>query len=153
SGNVNLDYLSIAGGTVVTPPTPTTKAEAEDATLTIAKVNWDHTGYSGTGFVDNYNTGNVGATTTFTVDMASAGAADVTLRYGNGMGSAMTVSLYVNGTKIKQTSLPPTANWDTWGDKTETLNLAAGTNTIAYRYDSGDTGNVNLDFIALSASS
>jgi hypothetical protein len=65
------------------------------------------------------------------------------------MGSPQTLSLYVNGVKIKQTTLPATADWDTWGDKVEMLNLNAGTNTIAYQFDVGDTGNVNLDYISL----
>ncbi|RKP46779.1 carbohydrate-binding protein [Cohnella endophytica] len=149
TANVNLDYISYAGGTSP-PPTPTTKAEAENAALVIAKKATDHSNYSGTGFVDNYNTGNIGASTTFTVYTASAGLSNVTLRYSNGMGISETLSLYVNGVKIKQTSLPATANWDTWGDKTESLNLNAGFNTIAYKYDVGDTANVNLDYILMS---
>lgn len=48
--------------------------------------------------------------------------------------------------------LPNLANWDTWGVKSELLTLNAGTNTIAYKYDPSDSGNVNLDQLVLTAS-
>jgi hypothetical protein len=172
SANVNLDYISLlgAGATPIptaTPsqtPTPTpiptatpvptsipgsTKYEAEDAALLNTSVATDHTNYSGTGFVDKYVTLNVGASTTFTVNAASAGANSVSLRYANGTGSSKTLSVYVNSLKIKQTTLAATANWDTWSDQAETLSLNLGSNTIAYKYDTGDSANVNLDYISL----
>ncbi|MFD0327346.1 carbohydrate-binding protein [Streptacidiphilus monticola] len=61
----------------------------------------------------------------------------------------MTLSLYVGGSKVKQVSLPATADWNTWATETETVTLAAGANSLAYRFDSTDTGNVNLDSITL----
>ncbi len=131
------------------PPPPEGTYEAETAALSGgAKTNTDHTGYSGSGFVDGYWI--QGAATTFTVNVSAAGSYDVALKYGNASGSAKTVSLYVNGTKILQTSLPNLANWDTWGNKVETLSLNAGNNTIAYKYDANDSGNVNLDLITVA---
>ncbi|WP_374121383.1 discoidin domain-containing protein [Paenibacillus sp. LHD-117] len=138
--------------TVTPTPTPTGTYQAESASLTSgAKVNTDHAGFSGSGFVDGYWT--QGATTTFTVNAASAGNYDVALKYANAMGDARTLSVYVNGAKIRQTTLNSLANWDTWGTKTETLTLNAGSNTIAYKYDAGDTGNVNLDQITVTFNS
>jgi hypothetical protein len=140
--------------TPVGSPTPTpsgTKYEAENATLSGgAVVATNHTGYSGTGFVGEYVT--QGATTTFNVSVPSAGSYNVDMRYSAGNG-ARTVSVYVNGVDVKQTSLPATTNWDTWGNKTETLTLNAGSNTIAYKYDSGDSGWINIDYITISQSS
>jgi non-lysosomal glucosylceramidase len=136
-------------------PTPTPTAvpgryEAENAALSGGvAVNTNHTGYSGTGFVDGY--WNSGATTTFTVNAGSAGTYNVDLRYSNAMGSNETLSIYVNGTKLRQVSLSNLANWDTWSDKIDALTLNAGSNTIAYKYDTGDTGNVNLDYISLTS--
>ncbi|MFE4711914.1 discoidin domain-containing protein [Paenibacillus sp. NPDC056722] len=132
-----------------TTATPSGAYEAEAAALSGgAKVNTDHTGYTGSGFVDGYLT--QGATTTFTVNVPTAGSYDASLRYANASGGTKTISVYVNGTKVKQTSLPNLANWDTWSTKVETLALNAGTNTIAYKYDAGDTGNVNLDNLNLT---
>ncbi|WP_199561900.1 family 16 glycoside hydrolase [Micromonospora deserti] len=128
---------------------PVTTYEAEEAALTGgAGINTDHSGYSGTGFVDRYGT--LGATTTFSVTVDSGGTYDVGLRYSNGphpFSGTKTVSVHVNGDKIKQTSLPTTGDWETWATQTEALQLRAGVNTIAYRHDTGDTGHVNLDLI------
>lgn len=123
--------------------------EAEAAQLTSgAKANTDHAGYTGSGFVDGY--WNAGATTTFNVNVASAGNYVVTSRYANAQNNPSTVSIYVNGTKVKQISFPKLANWDTWGTQSEVLTLNAGANTISYKYDTGDTGWINLDNISLT---
>ncbi|MEK3715077.1 CARDB domain-containing protein [Paenibacillus sp. FSL R7-0333] len=131
-------------------PVPAGTYEAEDATLSGgAKVNTDHAGYSGTGFVDNYLV--QGPATTFTVNVPAAGTRNVTLKYANASGSDKTISIYVNGVKQRQTTLPNLANWDTWSTKAEALPLNAGSNSIAYKYDAGDTGNVNLDLITVAS--
>jgi hypothetical protein len=126
--------------------------EAEEATISGgAGVNTDHAGYSGFGFVDGYES--VGAAATFTVNVDTGGRHDVDLRYSNGPNpfvGTKTVSLYVNGEKIKQTSLAATGDWESWATQTESLKLHAGTNTITYKHDTGDTGHVNLDRIAVN---
>ncbi|KWX85500.1 alpha-amylase, partial [Paenibacillus riograndensis] len=143
------DYWDSNGGknwTVVIPAEG--KYEGESAVLSGGeKVNTDHTGYSGTGFVDGYNV--PGATATFTVQASAAGTYNATLHYANASGRAKTVSIYVNGSKVKQTTLASLANWNTWGDQTETLSLLAGNNTSAYTYDPTDSGTLNLDYITL----
>ncbi|MEV8508937.1 family 16 glycoside hydrolase [Actinoplanes sp. NPDC051475] len=125
----------------------TDQVEAEYAGLSgSAGVASDHTGYTGSGFVAGY--GSVGAATTFAVNVPSAGSYPVSLRYSNGpnpSSGAKTVSLYVNGSKIRQVSLADTGTWDTWAAKIDTVTLRAGGNTIAYRVDTGDVGHVNLD--------
>lgn len=148
SGNVNLDSLTVAD---VSAPPPGTY-EAESAALSGgATVATDHSGFTGTGFVAGYTDGNKGnAQTQFTVPASYAGAGSVVLRYANGTGATMTLSLYVNGARTGQVSLPATANWDTWGTVSSSVTLNAGSNTIAYRFDSTDSGNVNLDNIAVT---
>ncbi|MGW4109711.1 family 16 glycoside hydrolase [Actinosynnema sp. NPDC004786] len=133
-------------------PSPTQLLEAESAALSGgAGVNTDHTGYSGAGFVDGYGT--QGATTRFAVNASAAGAHTVGLRYSNGpnpSSGTKTVSVYVNGAKVRQVALADTGNWDTWATHTESLTLRAGANTIAYRVDSGDIGHVNLDYLTVT---
>lgn len=73
----------------------------------------------------------------------------ITLRYAKSLPNDSTLSIYVNGIKVKQTLLPARGDWDTWSDKIEILNLNAGSNTIAYSYDSTDAGAANLDCITL----
>ncbi|HEX5596940.1 MAG TPA: family 16 glycoside hydrolase [Micromonosporaceae bacterium] len=133
-----------------TPPV-TNSYEAEEAVLGGgAGINTDHFGYSGDGFVDGF--GSVGASATFTVSVGAAGTYDVGLRYSNGPNPFLgtkTVSLYVNDTKIKQVSLVSTGDWKSWAYHTESVQLKAGANTIAYRHDEGDIGHVNLDLITV----
>ncbi|MGA5299813.1 family 16 glycoside hydrolase [Nucisporomicrobium flavum] len=115
-----------------------------------AGVGTDHRGYSGIGFVDNFGTLN--ASTTMHVEVKKAGDYEVGLRYSNGPNPFQgnkTVSVYVNGKKIRQTVLPTTNTWDDWATKTERLALRRGDNTVQYRVDAEDTGHVNLDLITV----
>ncbi|MEU6717062.1 family 16 glycoside hydrolase [Nonomuraea sp. NPDC046802] len=136
TGNVNLDSITVAARPVL---------EAENASLRGgAKVSTNNQGHTGRGFVDGYTT--VGASTTFTVRADSPGPHNVGLRYAAGAGTS--VSVYVNGDKVRQVRLAATG--DAWAVQTEALDLKRGSNKIAYRYDSGDTGQLNLDHITLS---
>jgi hypothetical protein len=106
----------------------------------------EHAGYTGGGFVDGY--WNQGATTAFHVTVDEEGLYDVGLRYANGphpFAGTKSLSIYLNGEKVTQAHLASTGTWQTWATHTEVLELAAGTNTIAYVYGEGDDGNVNLD--------
>ncbi|MCS7475791.1 family 16 glycoside hydrolase [Umezawaea endophytica] len=127
--------------------------EAERAAISGgAEITTSRPGYTGTGFVYGY--WNQGATTTFSVNAATAGAHNVSLRYSNGpnpSAGTKSVSVYVNGTKVRQVRLASTTTWDEWSTQPETLNLNAGNNTVAYKFDSGDVGNVNLDNITVTA--
>ncbi|MEU6841846.1 CBM35 domain-containing protein [Streptomyces sp. NPDC046716] len=151
TGNVNIDALTLEAA----PATPAGQYEAESAALSGGTLTaTEHPGYQGTGYVGGYTDANKGtAATTFTVTAASAGATDVVLRYANGTGSAKTLSVYVNGGKALTTSLAATADWNTWATRTESLTLKNGSNTVAYRFDSADSGNVNLDDITVASDS
>ncbi|MFI7385530.1 family 16 glycoside hydrolase [Streptomyces sp. NPDC049813] len=133
-------------------PPAATLYEAEEARLTgTAGVHTDHTGYSGSGFVDRYNTEGKAATS-FDVTVPRAGEYDVNLRYSNGPNpyqGTKSLSLYANGTRLRQSALASTGTWDTWSTKTERVTLRAGKNTVAYRFDAGDAGHVNLDLITV----
>ncbi|MEU8821265.1 family 16 glycoside hydrolase [Actinoplanes sp. NPDC048796] len=112
----------------------------------------DHTGYTGSGFSAGH--GAAGSATTFTLNVPSAGAYPISLRYSNGPNPAAgtkTMSLYVNGTRVKQVSLADTGNWDTWAALNDTVTLRAGANTVSYRVDTGDSGHVNLDSLTVGA--
>jgi Domain of Unknown Function (DUF1080)/PA14 domain/Carbohydrate binding module (family 35) len=150
-GNVNLDRLIVG----VTQQVNDTDLEAESAGLAGgAAVATDHTGYSGSGFVAGY--WNQNAATTFNVNVPTAGTYQARLRYANGpnpFAGTKKLSLYVNGTKVRQISLASTTNWDTWATSTEVVTLNAGTNTVSYRFDTGDDGNVNLDKLTIGAGS
>ncbi|HEX6346069.1 CBM35 domain-containing protein [Umezawaea sp.] len=147
NGNVNVDYLDVVAAT----PDGGPPHEAENAALSGgAVVASDHPGYTGTGFVGGYTDADKGrARTTFQVTTTS-GDQSLDLRYANGTGTAMTLSLYVDGARARQVSLPATANWDTWGTASEAVALPAGSHSVAYAFDTTDSGNVNLDSLAVN---
>ncbi|MCT9928999.1 carbohydrate-binding protein [Planotetraspora sp. A-T 1434] len=142
-GNPNLDYLDLG---TITGGGGSTVYQAEDATLSQAGAFTNHLGYTGTGFVDYVNT--TGSYVEFTVNAASAGPAQVTLRYANGTTVDRPLDITVNGTSIGTRSYPPTANWDTWTDDTFTVNLNAGANTIRATATTVN-GGPNLDKITV----
>ncbi|TCC38658.1 PQQ-dependent sugar dehydrogenase [Kribbella speibonae] len=115
-----------------------TDYQAEDATVSQGVVESNHTGYTGTGFVNYDNL--VGSYVEWTVT-APAGPADVTLRYANGTAAARPMDFTVNGQPgAVGITFPGTGAWATWQTKTVRLQLAAGTNTIRARATSADGG-------------
>ncbi|MFC4857087.1 family 16 glycoside hydrolase [Actinophytocola glycyrrhizae] len=130
--------------------------EAESARLA-GGTGWNtnHTGYSGAGFVDrNWEPG---SSTTFAVRTDRAGRHDVALRYANGQNAdpapvPRSMSLYVNGRKVKQIWLASTVDWNRWATHVETVPLRNGANTISYVYEPTDVGHVNLDKITVTPS-
>ncbi|MFC8828221.1 carbohydrate-binding protein [Streptomyces sp. NPDC057137] len=125
----------------------TSAVEAESGTLSGGAVrSTEHAGYTGSGFVGGYTDGNKGsASTSFTVPSAAAGNGSLKIRYANGTTATMTLSLYVNGAKVRQISLPATANWTTWATRDEPVPYKEGGNTVALTFTAADSGNVNLD--------
>ena len=111
-------------------------------------ISTNHSDYLGKGFAAKF--WNRGDGIAFTVNAIAASDYDIGVRYLNARGSDRTLSLYVNGVKQRQTVLSPLANWNTWGVKNERVTLRAGTNTIAYKFDSGDSGNVNINNIFMT---
>lgn len=129
-----------------------TQYEAENATLSNgANRNTNHSGYSGTGFVDGFINSTT-AQVSFAVSGATAGSYTVTVHYSAGNGTSTNTGLYVNGTKIKNITCTGTSNWDTWANETETVTLITGNNTIVYKADVSSSGCINLDYIIVNSS-
>ncbi|MFJ8039428.1 PQQ-dependent sugar dehydrogenase [Kitasatospora sp. NPDC096147] len=124
-----------------------TDYQAEDATLVQAAVATNHTGYTGTGFVDYVNA--VGSAVEFTVSAGAAGTAPLALRYANGTTVDRPMDLLVNGTVVAAgVSFPATANWDTWAVKNLNVPLRVGTNTVRTVATTAN-GGPNLDRITV----
>jgi chitinase len=125
NGGPNVDWLEID----VAATTPSTDYQAEDATISQGTVATNHTGFTGTGFVDYTNV--TGSYVEWTVTQASAGQQTLTLRYANGTTVNRPMTITVNGTAVATNmAFNGTANWDTWADATLTASLNAGINTI-----------------------
>ncbi|MDR0292837.1 MAG: carbohydrate-binding protein [Oscillospiraceae bacterium] len=105
----------------------------------------DHWFYSGSGFAEGLQA--AGAEVEFRdIAVPGAGTYEVSLRYANGNNAARTLNVYVNGAFYTQASLPGLgSNWNTWGTWTQNMSLRQGQNTISFKFDSGNSGFVNID--------
>lgn len=126
--------------------------EAEDLQYSGLAVAADHTGYTGGGFVAGFE--GTGNSLSADVDVPTAGAYRFDTRYanavaGDGQHVTRTLSLSVDGGASRTVSLPVTADWDTWSVASVPLQLAAGRHTVTLTRAAADSGNVNVDSVAL----
>ncbi|SEQ99427.1 hypothetical protein SAMN05216188_1073 [Lentzea xinjiangensis] len=144
------DRCADTAGTVSGCPAPT-HLEAEDARNTGGvKTNVNHTGYSGRAFLDGLWA--QGAASSFTLHRASAGPGSgaVTVRYANANSDARTMTLSVDGRAVRQVSFPKVSDsWDAWGTVTfDDIALSGRDPVVTLSYGAGDTGSINLDWLA-----
>ena len=102
--------------------------EAEDAYYNNAVVESDHTGYTGSGYVNTAN--EVGTYIEWTITSSSSGSAQCAFRYANGADSRPVQLSVNNSTVVSSQDFPPTGAWTTWQFVTVTVNINQGTNTI-----------------------
>src|SRR6185437_1026490 len=138
-----------AGGVVVAgaASAASTVYEAEQATVFHGTVDADHTGFTGTGFVNSTN--ETGAYVEFTVQATAAGSAGLTFRYANGTTADRPGAVSLNGVVAATPAFTRTANWDTWATTAVTVTLPAGTSLV--RVTSTTAGGLpNLDSLTVS---
>ncbi|QIY99424.1 PQQ-dependent sugar dehydrogenase [Streptomyces sp. S1D4-11] len=124
-----------------------TDYQAEDATISQGAVATNHTGYTGTGFVDYTNI--TGSYVEFTVSAATAGTSSLALRYANGTSTDRPMDLSVNGTVVASgVSFPATTDWNTWATKSVNVQLDAGSNKIRATATTAN-GGPNLDRVSV----
>lgn len=117
--------------------------EAEEQKLLFgSQVASSHPGYSGRGFVDYTNDGNV---VEFEVEVASAGQYSLQFRYANGSNENRSADLIVDYTLIRNMPFSPTGSWTNWEATPEyQVNLDAGKNLVAVVATSGGPNLDNL---------
>lgn len=120
--------------------------EAEFAKLTGVSTNTDHSDYTGTGFVDQFETN--GDSVAFNIQANGSGQHTVGIRYAAGTENAQR-AIFVNGEKVQDITLLKTTNWDTWNTASLTLPLVDGRNTFEIRYDSSSNSGINLDSVSV----
>ncbi len=120
-----------------------TRYEAESATLYNVGTNNNHSGYTGSGFVDGF--GDSGDYVQFSISVPEAGDYTLAFRYANDTGSTCTRSVYVDSVDETQLQFVDLANWDTWGVARYVTSLSAGSHTIKLARDGSDSGFINLD--------
>ncbi|MET9173951.1 TIM-barrel domain-containing protein [Streptomyces misionensis] len=129
-----------------------TRCEAEAQALNGVGVATDHSGYTGSGFAAGFQS--TGNSLSFSVTVPKAGTYQVATRYANAVGGDggdedRTLSVSADGGAAKTLTLPKTASWDTWSTASVTLDLSAGTHTVTFARTAADSGNVNLDNVAV----
>ncbi|MBN6056235.1 cellulase family glycosylhydrolase, partial [Nonomuraea sp. RK-328] len=121
--------------------------QAESAAISQGVVESNHTGYTGTGFVNYDNV--TGSYVEFTVNAATAGPASLALRFANGTAANRPMSITVNGAAATTTDFPGTGAWTTWQDATVTATLNAGANTVRATATTAN-GGPNLDRLTVT---
>jgi hypothetical protein len=102
-------------------------------------------GYTGHGYVDDFDTD--GATVTTAVYADEVGDYQLTLRYNTEPSADQTLSLYVNDEFVQQMTLAESES--DWSQCTEAVTLLAGQNTITLRRGPSDSGLAALDSLSL----
>lgn len=90
-----------------------------------------------------------GARAIFTVRTGAAGNYTLNLNYANGNSGERNLTLYVNGLRVGPVGFAATGGAANWGNRAVTVALRAGLNTVAWRYDVGNSGGVALRYVAL----
>jgi endoglucanase len=122
----------VLGGALLVPATfasaASTEHQAENATISKGLVESNHAGFTGTGFVNYDNV--AGSYVEWTVDVAAAGPATLTIRYANGTTANRPMAVSVNGGAGTTVAFNGTGAWTTWTDATATATLNAGANKV-----------------------
>ena len=124
--------------------------EAEDALNTGGvKTNVNHSGYSGRAFVDGLWA--QGAASSYTLHRLTSapGQGSLTLRYANANDDSRTMTLSVDGKKVRQVTFPRVSgSWDDWGTVTfDDIPVSGRDPVVTLSDESGDTGSINLDWV------
>lgn len=120
---------ALAQPALAAPPRAATDYQAENATISQGVVESNHSGYTGTGFVNYDNV--VGGYVQWSVTATQAGAATLTFRFANGTTANRSMDIAVNGTLVgDDISFPGTGAWTTWQTASVSVNLVAGANTV-----------------------
>jgi len=134
-----------------------TACEAENSLLSWgASTAYDHSGYTGSGFVAGFNQAHSGIQQDVSA-VPSSGTYQLSVRYanatgGDGQDTTRTLSTTINGIPGPTLTLPITASWDTWSTVSVPVSLKAGVNAVGIVQNPSDSGNVNLDSLAVTIS-
>jgi unsaturated rhamnogalacturonyl hydrolase len=133
---------------VTTASATTTRYEAESATISQGAVNSDHTGFTGTGFVNYDNV--AGSYVEFTVPASPASSVTLIFRYANGSASSRPMDITVNGT-VTAAGVPfdTTGSWTTWRTQSITATLSTSDSNLIRATATGSAGGPNLDSLTV----
>ncbi|MCE6998838.1 PQQ-dependent sugar dehydrogenase [Saccharothrix sp. S26] len=105
-----------------------TDHQAEAADVSGGAVASEHTGFTGSGYVDYGDA--AGGYVEYAVTAARAGRHALVFRYANGTDADLPLSLTVDGGRAGTASFPATGSWTTWREVTTTVGLREGVNRV-----------------------
>ncbi|MBP2326044.1 hypothetical protein JOF56_006429 [Kibdelosporangium banguiense] len=130
-----------------TPPQPQgVDFQAENATIRNGRIESNHAGFTGSGFVDYDN--EVGSSVEWTVTALATTSVNVVFRYTNASSENRPMDITVNGIKTASVNFPPTNGWEDWRTLTIRVNLLAGTSKIRATATTSN-GGPNVDKITV----
>lgn len=123
--------------------------EAENAAISRGAAESNHTGFTGSGFVNYENA--TGSYVEWTVNSTQAATATLTLRYANGTTANRPMTITVNGTAVAPNkAFNGTGAWTSWSTTSLSAALRAGANTIRATATTA-SGGPNVDHLAVDA--
>ena len=117
--------------------------EAESAIRSSVTTNTNHSGYTGSGFVDGF--GSSGKGVSFIVNAPGEDAYTLSFKYANATGSTATRSVFVDGNAVGSVSMRNLYNWDMWNTADISVHLTAGLHTVVLWFGGSDSTAINLD--------
>src|SRR5262249_30514764 len=122
---------------------PFTTYQAENGLLGGGSwVMTNHTGFTGTGFVD-FADGVAGGSCEFT--LTQTGSRTLIFRYSNGSTVNRTSDVTLNGVSVATLSFPPTGSFDTWAQTSLKLTLGSTAGSKVRLTSTTAAGGPNLD--------
>jgi len=122
--------------------------EAEDAIKLGVSVNSNHSGYAGTGFVDQF--GSAGDSVSFVVLAPTDDSYSFQFSYANATGTTATRQVFVDGDYAGTISFSPLADWDIWATVPLAVRLKPGIHQVVLYFSSTNGTAINLDYLQIS---
>ncbi len=128
---------------------PIDEAEQADSLQGVA-VSSEHPGFTGTGYVDHFDSPGDAVTWDFSEPEETALISFV-FRYANATGAVATRNVYLDGQLIGTVQFGSREQWSTWSsDVFLQATVAPGEHKLRIAYDEDNTGAINLDHLQFS---
>ena len=122
--------------------------EAEASIKSGVNVNTEHSGYTGSGYVDSF--GELYDSVTFDVEVAVSDYYTLSFTYANATGNECSRLLIVDNEEKGKISFQKLTNWDTWGIAEKGVYLEAGRHRMVVLTTSSYGGYINLDNLKIT---
>ena len=117
--------------------------QAENGLLANVDTNTNHSGYYGTGFVDQY--GEQYDSVSFDFQTEEERDYQFTFRYSAAVDNEPVRHIYLDGNDAGYIHFPTTSDWETWAESFVTIHITPGLHRLVLYTEAADNGYINLD--------